>query len=109
MPLRQRGLSPVQVAVELRRHDVVATPVTVRVAMWWAGGKGGLLPRRGPGDSRFLWQLVRDECQDVVYRLRGLGVGNRDVAAYLQVSEDALSRAITAWRAEAAEKEVAAA
>jgi len=108
MPLRQRGLSPEQIAVELRKHQVIASAVTVRLAVWWAGGKGGIVPRRRPGDTRQLWELVRDECRDVVYRLRGLGVGNRDVAAYLLVSEDALRRAITAWRAEIVGEAVAA-
>lgn len=110
MPLRQRGLSPDRIAVELRRHRVIASPVTVRLAVWWAGGKGGIVPRRGPGDNRQLWELVRDHCREIVLRLRGMGVGNRDAAAYLLVSEDALSRSITVWRAEdAAAEEVAAA
>jgi hypothetical protein len=84
--------------VELRGHRLLVSPVTVRVAVWWAGGKGSVMPRRGHGDVRQLWELVRDECRDIVVRLRDLEVGNRDIAAYLQVSEDALSRAITAWR-----------
>lgn len=109
MPLRQRGLSPQEIAVELRKDSIIASAVTVRLAVWWAGGKGGVVPRRGPGDTRQLWELVRDECQDVVYRLRALGVGNRDVAAYLLVSEDSLRRAITAWRAEAGQDEAVAA
>ncbi|WP_052479932.1 WhiB family transcriptional regulator [Streptomyces sp. NBRC 110035] len=103
VPLRHRGLSPAQIAVELRAHDVLVSAVTVRVAVWWAGGKGSVMPRRGPGDGRQVWELVRDECREVVYGLRELGAGNRDVAAYLQVSEDALARAIHAWRAEASE------
>jgi hypothetical protein len=109
MPLRQRGLSPQEMAVELRKHSVLASPVTVRLAVWWAGGKGGVVPRRGPGDTRYLWELVRDECRDIVFRLRDAGVGNRDVAAYLLVSEDALRRAITDWRRAEAGQEVAAA
>ena len=103
MPMRHRGLSPEQIAVELRKHRVIASAVTVRVAVWWAGGKGSVMPRRGPGDCRHLRELVRDECQDVVYELRNLGAGSRDIAAYLQVSQVALGRAITAWRTEAAE------
>lgn len=109
VPLRQRGLSPAEIAVELRKHDVLATAVTVRVAVWWAGGKGGVLPRRSPGDGRAVWELVRDECRDVVYQLRDLGAGNKDVAAYLQITKDALERAIHAWRAEEAAGEVQAA
>lgn len=110
MPLRQRGLSPQEMAVELREHGVIASPVTVRVAVWWAGGKGGVVPRRLPGDERQLWELVRDGCREVVDRLRGMGVGRRDVAAYLLVSEDSLGQAITAWRkADTDAQEVAAA
>lgn len=107
-PLRYRGLTPEQMAVELRhKHSLLVAPVTVRLAVWWMGGKGGVLPRRGPGDGRHLWELVRDEARDVVYELRGLGAGNRDIAAYLQVSEDALGKAIHAWRAEAREEAAA--
>ncbi|GAA3591010.1 WhiB family transcriptional regulator [Streptomyces osmaniensis] len=109
MPLRQRGLSPQEMAVELRKHHVIASPVTVRLAVWWAGGKGGIVPRRQPGDRRHTWEIVRDGCQDIVFQLREMGVGNRDVAAYLLVSEDALGRAITAWRKAGLLEEVAAA
>lgn len=109
MPLRHRGASPAEMAVELRAHDVLASAVTVRLAVWWAGGKGSVMPRRAPGDRRLLWQQVRDECRDVVVQLRELGVGNRDVAAYLQVSEDALERASSSWRRAAAAAEGVAA
>jgi hypothetical protein len=108
MPLRQRGLTPAQMVVELRKHDVIASAVTVRLAVWWAGGKGGILPRRGNGDSRVLWEIVRDECRDVVEQLRTMGVGNRDIAAYLQVCEDYLGKAVHAWKIQDA-TEVAAA
>lgn len=106
MRLRLRGLTPAQIAVELRGHRVIASAVTVRVAVWWAGGKGGVMPLRGSGNGRQLWELVRDECRDVVDALQGLGAGSRDIAAYLQVSTDALSKAMTAWNK--AEKAVAA-
>jgi len=99
-PLQYRGLTPAQMAVELRGHRVLAAPVTVRLAVWWAGGKGSIVDRRGPGDTRQLWELVRDGSREHVDRLRGMGVGVRDIAAYLLVSEDSLSRAIAAWRAQ---------
>lgn len=108
MPLRQRGLTPAEMAAELRKDGLLVSAVTVRLAVWWAGGKGGVVPRRQPDDFRQVWELVRDGCRDVVYQLRDLGAGNRDVAAYLLVSEDALARAITAWRAEASEEVTAA-
>jgi WhiB family redox-sensing transcriptional regulator len=88
------------VAAELRKREVLATPVTVRVALWWAGGKASTLRPKGDGDGRQLWERVRDESREVVERLRGMGLGNRDVAAYLGVSEDALGRAVRAWRLE---------
>lgn len=89
---------------ELRKLGVVAAPVTVRVALWWCGGKATVLRPRRPGDRRHLWERVRDEAQDVVYRLRKLEVSRRDQAAYLGVSEDALGRAVTAWNAQDAEQ-----
>jgi hypothetical protein len=87
------------VAGELRKHGLLASPVTVRVALWWAGGKGGVLGPRQEGDGRYLWERVRDESREVVEQLRGMGFGRRDVAAYLMVSEDAIGKAVHAWRA----------
>ena len=91
------------VAEELRRHGVIAAPVTVRVALWWTGARAGVLPPQAEEDRRGSWAVVRDECRDVVYRLRDLGVSNLGVAAYLGVSRDALERAIRSWRAEGLE------
>lgn len=85
------------VAVELRKLGVIAMPVTVRVALWWCGGKGSLLRPPRPGDRRQLWERVRDEAQDIARRLREMELSRRDMAAYLGVSEDALGRATTAW------------
>jgi hypothetical protein len=107
MPLRQRGLTPAQMVVELQKYDVLALPVTVRLAVWWAGGKGGILPRRGNGDTRALWEIVRDESRDVVTQLREMGVGNRDIAAYLQVCEDYLGKAVRAWNVQGAAEQAA--
>lgn len=89
------------VAGELRKQQVLASPATVRLALWWTGGHGGVLQPKKDADRRHTWERVRDEAQDMVAQLRELGLGNRDVAAYLMVSEDALSRAITVWRASA--------
>lgn len=86
------------VAAELRKHGVLASAVTVRVALWWSGGKGTVLRPQEAGSWRPLWERVRDECRTVVAELRGFGLGNRDIAAYLGVSEDALGRAVHAWR-----------
>ncbi len=97
-PMRQAELVPAEVVAGLRAHGVIASEATVRLAVWWTGGKGNVLPPRAVGDRRQLWERVRDEAQDVVGRLREQRVGNRDVAAYLQVGQDALERASTAWR-----------
>lgn len=86
------------VAMELREHGVLASPVTVRLAMWWTGAHAGLLSPRGADDQRSPWVVVRDECRETAQRLRELGVGNRDIAAYLGVSRDALERALKSWR-----------
>lgn len=87
------------VAVELRTHGVIATAVTVRVALWWSGAKASTIRPKAANDRRYLWERVRDESQDIVAQLRGMDVAVRDVAAYLGVSEDAVARAGTAWRA----------
>lgn len=94
---RMRELPADVVVGELRKLNVMATPVTVRVALWWSGGKASMLLPRQPGDRRHLWERVRDESQGVVLRLQQLEVSRRDQAAYLVVSEDAVSRAVTAW------------
>lgn len=86
------------VAAELRKHGVLASVVTVRVALWWSGAKASVLRPREEGSWRPLWERVRDECRDVVAQLRESGLGNRDIAAYLGVSEDALARAVHVWR-----------
>lgn len=88
-----------RVAAELRRHQILATPVTVRVALWWTGGRGSLLPPRQPGDRRVTWEIVRDEYQETVEQLRGMGVFAPDVAAYLGVARDSLEKATRSWRA----------
>ncbi|RIH58128.1 hypothetical protein D3C59_37130, partial [Streptomyces sp. SHP22-7] len=63
------------VAKELRKYGVLATPVTVRVALWWTGAKATVLRPRQPGDRRSQWERVRDECEDLVARLRDRGSG----------------------------------
>ncbi|GAA3807801.1 WhiB family transcriptional regulator [Streptomyces chiangmaiensis] len=87
------------VAEELRRHGIIASPVTVRVALWWVGGRGSFLPPKAEGDTRSPWMQVRDVCREEWIRLRAAGFGNRDMVAYLGVSTDALEKAVTAWRA----------
>jgi hypothetical protein len=100
MALRSAGFSPQQMAAELLHDGVIASAATVRVAVWWSGGKGGVLPRRNPGDRRVVWELVRDECRPIVDRLKQAGASNRDVSAYLQVAYNALDEAIRAWKAQ---------
>ncbi|MFF8910578.1 WhiB family transcriptional regulator [Streptomyces olivaceoviridis] len=84
------------VAAELRKHDVIASPVTVRLALWWTGAHAGLLPPVA-GDTRHTWMVVRDECRPMVEPLRDRGITNRNIAAYLGVSRDAVERAVKSW------------
>jgi hypothetical protein len=107
---RLKELPPAWAAVELRGHGFLTSAVTARLALWWCGHRGSLLKPKQRGDVRQLWERVHDESRDVVDLLSGMGVGRRDVAAYLMVSEDALWRATCAWRAldAAAAEEVAA-
>lgn len=97
---RMKEMPPASVAVELRGHGFLTSPVTARLALWWSGHRGCLLKPKQRRDERQLWERVRDECRDAVDGLVEMGVGRRDVAAYLMVSEDALWRAVTAWRAQ---------
>jgi hypothetical protein len=96
-------LPPARVSRDLRQRGQLVTAVTVRVALWWVGGKGSVVSPKKPGDQRRLWEYVRDESRPVVAQLRAMDVGNRDVAAYLGVSEDALARAVTGWNAQDAQ------
>lgn len=88
-----------RVAAELRRHRIIASPVTVRLALWWTGARGSLLPPRAPGDRRVTWEVVRDEYRETVEQLRAMGVVSPDVAAYLGVAKDSLEKAVRSWRA----------
>jgi lambda repressor-like predicted transcriptional regulator len=98
------------VAEQLRKHGVIAAPVTVRVTLWWTGAKATLLHPKAPDDRRLMWQQVRDECQDVVAQLREMGLSVADVAAYLGVSHYQVEQAQKAWNeaAKATEKVKAA-
>lgn len=91
--------APAGIVVELRKHQVLVSPVTVRLALWWTGSKASPLLPKQPGDTRKLAERVRDEARDIVGRLRELGASNRSIAAYLEVSEDILGKAVTAWNA----------
>jgi hypothetical protein len=90
------------VTAELRSIGVFTSPVTVRVALWWSGGKGSLLPPRQEGDHRSTWMQVRDECQEVVARLRDAGVTRVDIAAYLGVAHTQVELATRSWNKVAA-------
>ncbi|MFE1949972.1 WhiB family transcriptional regulator [Streptomyces sp. NPDC059524] len=96
-PLRVRGDGPQEIANEVTRWGMPVSAATVRVALWWLGARAHRLPRRGAGDRRLDWQLVRDERRDVVEQLRELGAPAGDIAAYLGLSRTALERAAKAW------------
>lgn len=98
-PLRYQGASPAKMSAFLEtRFEFKASPATVRLAVWWQGGKASVRPRRRDGDSRWDWELIRDECRDVVERLQELGAGRVDIAAYLNVSRMTVERAEKAWK-----------
>lgn len=109
-PLRYRGATPAEMTAFLwESFEMKVSTATVRLAVWWLGGKAPVRPPRVPNDERLDWQLVRDECRPVYLRLRGLGASVADIAAYLDVSKNAMEVAIRAWNsAERATLEVAA-
>ncbi|MGA5670014.1 WhiB family transcriptional regulator [Streptomyces pseudogriseolus] len=86
------------VAAELRAFGVLASPVTVRLALWWCGGRGSVLAPLPEGDRRVQWMQVRDECRPVVEMLRGHGLSNRDIVAFLGVAFHNFERAVRWWR-----------
>jgi hypothetical protein len=87
-----------RVAGELRTFGVLASLVTVRLALWWCGGRGSVLAPLPEGDRRVQWMQVRDECRPVVEMLRGRGLSNRDIVAYLGVAFHNFERAVRSWR-----------
>ena len=94
--MRERETWPADaVAADLRQHDIIAAPVTVRLALWWTGFQAGLQP---VGDVRSPAVWVRQDCKELAGRLRELGAAHYDIAAYLGVSRDALDRASKVWR-----------
>ncbi|MFD9249566.1 WhiB family transcriptional regulator [Streptomyces bottropensis] len=93
-PLRYEGASPSEMAVFLNTEfGFAASPATVRLAVWWLGGKAPVMACRGDGDRRWDWQWVRDECGDVVERLQKAGASRTDIGAYLGVSRNSVQRA----------------
>ena len=81
-PLRTSGLTPNRIAEALRRDGIVTDGLTVRVAIWWLGGKGALF--RWPSTGvRVEW--LADRHGGVLLRLRELGATYFEIAAYLGV------------------------
>jgi hypothetical protein len=100
-PLRYQGASPSEMAAFLNTEfGFTASPATVRLAVWWLGGKAPVMPRRGDGDTRWDSHLIRDECRDVVERLRQAGASRTDIAAHLGVSRNSVDKAEKAWTGE---------
>ncbi|MGW8702859.1 WhiB family transcriptional regulator [Streptomyces eurythermus] len=93
-----RGWPPNVIAEQLRRNGVIATAVTVRVALWWTGAKGSLLGSASAGDERLMWERVRDDHRQVVEDLLGLGLARRNVALFLGTSDEQVKSAVAAWR-----------
>ncbi|MFF4409889.1 WhiB family transcriptional regulator [Streptomyces sp. NPDC001404] len=97
--LRVSGQTPERIAQVLRQEGLELNPVTVRVAVWWSGGAGGLMARRARGDQRPLWKRVRDDHADVILQLRNRGTRQVDIAAYLGVHINTYVRAIQSLEA----------
>lgn len=96
-PMRYRGANPAEMAQELEAYGLSVSPVTVRIAVWWLGGRAPVMPRRGAGDRRPDWQMIRDECRTVVLQLRDGGATGYDIAAYLNVRRGAVEEAVRSW------------
>jgi hypothetical protein len=91
-PLRCAGLHPDEIAESLRVDGLITDGLTVRLALWWLGGKGGLVTWRSK-DGRV--ELLAAKHQDVITRLRGLGAIHADIAAYLGAEFKYVTRAVT--------------
>ncbi|TXS35600.1 WhiB family transcriptional regulator [Streptomyces sp. t39] len=89
----------------LRAEGVLASEVTVRVALWWSGERA---PRLGlvPSGSSVARAERMAVCEgQVLLRLSGLGVSRRDMAAYFGAQEQTT---VNALRIARARQEVAA-
>ncbi|MGW5529461.1 WhiB family transcriptional regulator [Streptomyces xanthochromogenes] len=70
-----------------REFRVKASTVTVRVAVWWLGGSGRVLPRPDTADGRRVPQRLREDHGELLLKLQGMDLRQRDIAAYLEVQE----------------------
>ncbi|MFB7592392.1 WhiB family transcriptional regulator [Streptomyces sp. NPDC056169] len=107
-PLRSAGLNPDEIAESLRIDGLVTDGLTVRLAVWWLGGKGAWVTWRTRGGR--VDRLVAEHA-DVMTRLRSLRAIHADIAAYLGAELTYVSRAVTSMeqsRAAAEGLEVAA-
>lgn len=91
--LRCNGYTPDAMAEFLRIDGLIVDPVTVRLAVWWLGGKGARVRKRSHVDGPETVRLVT-LYGDVIQRLRALGASHRDVAAYLGVDRGHAGRAV---------------
>ncbi|MFI0929670.1 WhiB family transcriptional regulator [Streptomyces sp. NPDC021012] len=91
-PLRCSGLTPDEMAESLRIDGLVTDGMTVRLAVWWLGGKGAWVTWRT--QDRRVERLVAEHA-DVMTRLRELGAIHAEVAAYLGVEFKYVTRAVT--------------
>ncbi|WP_228981381.1 WhiB family transcriptional regulator [Streptomyces sp. DH12] len=73
------------VADRLAQDGTVVDLSTVRLAVWWQGGRSPRVAPRGPSDPTEGARLARDYA-DVLYELSGRGAPRADMAAYLGVS-----------------------
>jgi hypothetical protein len=91
--LWRQHLTLEEVAERLAEQGVVVDTSTVRVAVWWQGGRAPRVKARAEGDLPDSRRLVRDYA-DVLRQLSGLGAPRADMAAYLGVSLENVVRAM---------------
>ncbi|MCW2900731.1 MAG: WhiB family transcriptional regulator [Streptosporangiaceae bacterium] len=94
--MRTAAATPTEMVQQLRAKGALVNEATVRLAVWWSGGTGGLLSRRRPGDRRTEWQRIQDDHRDLVLALRAAGASHLDVAAYFGVAFRQANLAVTA-------------
>ena len=94
--LRNRCRSLGEIVAALREHGLLVDEVTVRVAVWWAGGDGSRVAKPADGDTRAFGTRVREDHADEIRRLRAEGAWHLTVAAYLGAPMDPVSRAVAA-------------
>ncbi|MCZ0983874.1 WhiB family transcriptional regulator [Streptomyces diastatochromogenes] len=97
--LRSVGSTPGRIAEVLTGEGIEVDAVTVRVALWWTGASGKLLPRRASADRRPQWRRVLEGHSDTILRLLAHGASQPDGADYLGIGIGTYSRVVQELKA----------